>query len=95
MTKSFTEVAVLTRIAADAGIDRNRATATLADPVILAAVAVEEEQARSQGLNGVLSFFLDGHFLFSGAHPPLFMVQSLRTACSILMERRRAAATAA
>ena len=87
--------AVLTWIAVDAGIDRDRVAVALADPVSLAEVAAEEARARGQGLSGVPSFFLDGHFLFSGAHPTPFMVQSLRTACSILAERRRAPVTAA
>lgn len=81
--------AVLTRIAVDAGIAREHAAAALADPDSRAAVAAEEARARGQGLDGVPSFFLDGYFLFSGAHPAAFMAQSLRRACSILAQRRQ------
>ncbi|MEO8129289.1 MAG: DsbA family oxidoreductase [Bryobacteraceae bacterium] len=41
------------------------------------AVAMEEENARRRGVNGVPSFFVDGSPLTSGAHPPELLAQML------------------
>ena len=76
--------AVLAELAEDAGLDRARTLAYLADPASAAAVSLEEQLARGFGLNGVPSFVLGGHFLFSGAHPPATMVRALRDAQAVL-----------
>ena len=72
--------AVLTAVAAGAGIDTAQVTAALADPARNEAVRREDQAARSQGYNGVPSFVLEGYFLFSGAQPVATMVQVLRDA---------------
>lgn len=82
---------VLADLAEGAGIDRARATDYLADPVRLESVVSEEKLARSLGLNGVPSFMLNGHFLFSGAQPTGSMVRSLRHASETLGLRKPAA----
>ena len=71
---------ILADLAQPAGIDRQRTLAFLADPASTAAVDAEEASARDLGLSGVPSFVLDGHFLFSGAHPPETIAAALRRA---------------
>lgn len=74
--------AILAAIADRAGI--TDAESTLNDPASLSAVRAEESAARRLGLNGVPSFILEGHFLFSGAQPAAAMAQALRQASSAL-----------
>ena len=68
--------ATLAAIGAAAGID----TAALSDPAAHDAVRAEEAGARRNDLDGVPSFILEGHPLFSGAQPVETMVQALRQA---------------
>ena len=70
------DTAVLTAIGSAAGID----TAALSDPATQTAVRAEEAAARCNDLDGVPSFILNGHLLFSGAQPVDTMVRALRQA---------------
>ena len=70
------DLATLAAIGAAAGID----TATLPDPTAHDAVRAEEAATRRSDLDGVPSFILEGHLLFSGAQPVGTMVQALRQA---------------
>jgi predicted DsbA family dithiol-disulfide isomerase len=83
---------VLADLAEGAGIDRGTASAYLADPASVEAVAYEEKLARSLGLNGVPSFVLAGRFLFSGAYPTESMARALRQASEALLRKRAAPA---
>lgn len=85
------DAAVLADIAEVAGIERNHAAATLADPASLRAVAAEESLARRRGLDGVPSFILNGYFLFSGAQPAELIVRALRQASAQLVAAGEAA----
>ena len=83
---------VLAEIGQEAGIDRTGVAAHLADPASLEAVTAEEHRARRVGLNGVPSFILEGHYLFSGAQPTAVIVRALREAAAVLSSRRDAVA---
>ena len=72
--------AVLTAIAAQAGLDPAAAAERLRDPAARAAVVAEDARARAHGFNGVPSFVLGGYFLWSGAQPADAMVRALRQA---------------
>ena len=74
------DVDTLATLAADVGLDRVGALAALADPARAQSVRHEERLARELRLDGVPSFVLDGHFLFSGAQPASVIVQALRQA---------------
>ncbi len=74
--------AILAAIGATAGID----TAALSDPAAHEAVRAEEAAARRNDLDGVPSFILEGHLLFSGAQPAETMVQVLRQAARTLTQ---------
>lgn len=82
--------AVLADLGAEAGINREKVVAHLADPASGEAVAYDERLARGLGLNGVPSVVLDGRFLFSGAQPTPVMVRALREAVAELASRRNA-----
>ncbi len=58
----------------------------LADAELRAA----DQAARDQGVNGVPSFFLDGHMLFSGAMPAETIADALRRGRTILRQRQAA-----
>ncbi len=83
------DAAVLADCAASAGIDRAEAAAFLASDTAAAEIRAADQQARSAGVNGVPSFFLDGYFLFSGALPADQMAGALRQAHDVL-ERQAA-----
>ena len=70
------DVATLATIGTAAGID----TTSLSDPAAQEAARAEEAAARRNDLDGVPSFILEGHLLFSGAQPVETMVQALRHA---------------
>ncbi len=86
------DLTVLTGIARSAGIDDAKAGDTMRDPAVLASVVAEDEQARRRGFDGVPSFVLSGHFLFSGAQSSEMMAQALRSASAQLAEPARARA---
>ncbi len=82
---------VLTNIAEKAGIDRTCATAFLSAPGSANAVIADESLAHSLELDGVPSFVLNGHYLFSCAQPTSVMVGALREASAKLIARRQTA----
>ncbi|MDB5315433.1 MAG: putative dithiol-disulfide isomerase involved in polyketide biosynthesis [Rhodospirillales bacterium] len=81
------DVAVLSAIGRAAGLD----AATIAEfeggVAGRAEVLAEDAAMREAGLNGVPSFVLDRHLLFSGAQPPEQMAASFSRAVRILRER--------
>jgi predicted DsbA family dithiol-disulfide isomerase len=68
---------VLAELAAEAGIDKDRANALLDGTEGSAEVAAEEEVAMRAGLSGVPTFVLNGLVLFSGAQPPELIARAL------------------
>ncbi|MFL5338312.1 MAG: DsbA family oxidoreductase [Geminicoccaceae bacterium] len=72
--------AVLTGIGVAAGIDRSAVADFLAGDEGAEEVRAEAWRARRVGVRGVPSFFVDGEFLFSGAHAPAAIVERLRAA---------------
>jgi predicted DsbA family dithiol-disulfide isomerase len=71
------DAAVLTELAATAGVDREQAASFLKSDRGTAEVAAEEEVAIRVGLSGVPTFVLNGRVLFSGAQPPEMIAQAL------------------
>ena len=71
---------VLIEIAAQAGIDKDRAAAFLHGSAGADEVRLEEHTARARGISGVPSFILDGELIFSGAMKPNVMAAYLREA---------------
>lgn len=71
---------VLADLAEEAGMDRARALAHLADPANSEAVMLDADLAQGLGLDGVPSVVFDGHLLFSGAQPTSVIVRMLREA---------------
>ena len=58
----------------------------------LADIQAREHAARSAGVSGVPSFFLEGHFLFSGAMPAADMARAFRHAHKVLSDHMAQAA---
>jgi predicted DsbA family dithiol-disulfide isomerase len=85
--KDIGEVAVLADVAASAGLDRPRVAAMLAGEEGQQIILAEDLSARRAGLNGVPTFVMDGHVLFSGAMPGATMAQAFRRAWTILDSR--------
>ena len=81
---------VLAECAAEAGLNQGEAAAFLASREAEKEIRAADEQARTAGVNGVPSFFLDGYGLFSGAYPAETMADALRKARAILRERASA-----
>jgi predicted DsbA family dithiol-disulfide isomerase len=73
--------------AAAAGMDRASVVDFLAGDVAAQEMRAADQAAREAGVNGVPSFFLDGHGLFSGAMPAETMVDALRKGHEILRQR--------
>ncbi len=82
--------AVLLGCAAAGGMDPDMVTAFLATEEGLPEIQAQEHAARSAGVSGVPSFFLEGHSLFSGAMPAEQMAQAFRHAHKVLSERQAA-----
>jgi predicted DsbA family dithiol-disulfide isomerase len=80
---------VLADCAAEAGVARAGAVAFLAGPDGELEVLTADRAAREAGVNGVPSFFLDGHFLFSGAMPGDSVAGALRHGWTALREQQR------
>lgn len=78
---------VLTRLGVEGGLERDDITAMLASDAGLKEVAAADRMARSAGIQGVPSFALQGHVLFSGAVPAEEMAQAFRRAWEILRNR--------
>jgi predicted DsbA family dithiol-disulfide isomerase len=78
---------VLTRLGVEGGLERDEITAMLASDGGLKEVAAADRMARNAGIQGVPSFALQGHVLFSGAVPADEMAQAFRRAWEILKNR--------
>jgi len=76
--------AVLTALAAEIGLD---AANFLAGHEFDAEVRAEDANFRRIGVNGVPSFALAGHILFSGAMPPDRMAAAFRQGHAVLREK--------
>jgi len=78
---------VLTRLGVEGGLERDDITTMLASDAGLKEVAAADRMARNAGIQGVPSFALQGHVLFSGAVPAEEMAQAFRRAWEILKNR--------
>lgn len=76
--------AELAACAASTGLDPHAVERFLASEEDTTAVLAEDAAARSAGVNGVPSFFLDGHYLFAGALPAERIADALRQAVRML-----------
>ena len=81
------DAAVLAHLGAEGGLERDEITAMLAGDTGLREVAAGDQMARNAGIQGVPSFALQGHVLFSGAVPAEEMAQAFRRAWEILKNR--------
>ncbi|HEY3838743.1 MAG TPA: DsbA family oxidoreductase [Bryobacteraceae bacterium] len=70
--------AILREIGTSAGLEGSRIGELFAGELGVAEVRREEEAARSYGVSGVPTFFLNGEPLTSGAHPPELLANMLR-----------------
>lgn len=74
---SIFDHAVLTKLAVEAGLDRNEAADVLASEDYGPAVETDEAMASTLGVTGVPFFVIDRRFAFSGAQPTNAMTQLL------------------
>ena len=74
---SIFDHSVLTKLAADAGLDRNEAADVLASEDYEPAVETDEAMASTLGVTGVPFFVIDRRYAFSGAQPADAMTQLL------------------
>jgi len=81
------DLATLTELAAAAGLDRAKVAAMLAGDEGRAEVLAEDAMARRSGLDGVPTFTMAGHVLFSGAVPADTMAEAFSRAWRILSTR--------
>jgi predicted DsbA family dithiol-disulfide isomerase len=79
--------AVLAELGATGGLDRTEVAAMLAGEEGLKEVLAGDRMARNAGIQGVPSFALQGHVLFSGAVPADEMAQAFRQAWDVLKNR--------
>jgi predicted DsbA family dithiol-disulfide isomerase len=78
---------ILADIGAEGGLNRAEVLAMLASDEGRKEVLAADQMARNAGIQGVPSFALQGHVLFSGAVPAEEMAQSFRRAWEILKNR--------
>jgi predicted DsbA family dithiol-disulfide isomerase len=78
---------ILADIGAEGGLDRAEVLAMLAGDEHTKEVLAADQMARNAGIQGVPSFALQGHVLFSGAVPAEEMAQTFRRAWEILKNR--------
>jgi len=78
---------VLTALGVEGGLEREDIAAMLAGDVGTKEVVAADRMARNAGIQGVPSFALQGHVLFSGAVPAEEMAQSFRHAWDMLKNR--------
>lgn len=69
------EPTVLAEAAAEAGLDRAAAEATLADTELRAQVAAADAEARAAGLQGVPTFVVNDAYAVSGAQEPKVLLR--------------------
>jgi predicted DsbA family dithiol-disulfide isomerase len=72
----------LTRLAVDAGLDREEVVAVLAGDAWADAVRADEAEARENNIRGVPFFVFDGRYAVSGAHPAESLAKVLAQAWS-------------
>ncbi len=77
----------LAALAAEAGLNHQAVTALLAGDEGKREVLAEDASARHSGLNGVPSFVMQRHLLFSGAVPADAMAEAFAKAWRILQAR--------
>jgi predicted DsbA family dithiol-disulfide isomerase len=77
----------LAEIGAKAGIDREAILALLAGDEGKQQILAADQMARNAGVNGVPSFALQGHILFSGAVPGAEMASTFTRALEVLKSR--------
>lgn len=80
--------AVLADAAAACGLDRLAVAEYLSDDTGSAEIRSEDQALRSAGVQGVPTFVLDDHILFSGAVPAPAFAERLSRACRILEARQ-------
>ena len=78
---------VLVKLGEEGGLDRDEVETLLSSEAGLKEVAAADRMARNAGIQGVPSFALQGHVLFSGAVPAEEMAQAFRQAWDILKNR--------
>ena len=78
---------VLAKLGEEGGLDRDEVETLLSSEAGLKEVAAADRMARNAGIQGVPSFALQGHVLFSGAVPAEEMAQNFRRAWEILKNR--------
>src|SRR5580692_3416165 len=78
---------VLAKLGEEGGLDRDEVETLLSCEAGLKEVAAADRMARNAGIQGVPSFALQGHVLFSGAVPAEEMTQAFRHAWDILKNR--------
>ena len=78
---------VLAKLGEEGGLDGDEVQALLSSEAGLKEVAAADRMARNAGIQGVPSFALQGHVLFSGAVPAEEMAQAFRQAWDILKNR--------
>jgi len=81
------DAATLADLAAGAGLDRDAVTSMLAGDEGRQEVLSEDAMARRSGLDGVPTFTMAGHVLFSGAVPADAMAEAFGKAWRILQSR--------
>ncbi len=85
--KDIGDAAVLGEIGAAAGLAAERVAAMLASDEGLEIVTARDAMARSAGINGVPSFVMLNHVLFSGAVPAEQMAEAFERAWTVLSDR--------
>ena len=78
---------VLATVGAEGGLERDAVLAMLAGDEGRKEVLAGDQMARNAGIQGVPSFALQGHVLFSGAVPAEEMAQAFTKAWEVLRER--------
>jgi predicted DsbA family dithiol-disulfide isomerase len=78
---------VLARLGVEGGLERDDIIAMLQSDTGLKEVTAADRMARNAGIQGVPSFALQGHVLFSGAVPADEMAPAFRRAWEILRNR--------
>jgi predicted DsbA family dithiol-disulfide isomerase len=78
---------VLTRLGVEGGLERDDIAAMLSSDAGLKEVSAADRMARNAGIQGVPSFALQGHVLFSGAVPADEMADAFRRAWELLKDK--------
>ena len=81
------DLETLAEIGVRGGLERDEVTAMLSGEHNLREVLAGDEMARNAGIQGVPTFALEGHILFSGAVPAAEMAPAFTRAWNILKDR--------